>query len=66
MRRAQRDVRTLVDTLGDVLVAIAADCNGDAAHDIARFLKLQKVFDKDLPRNAIFVAALEAAYAEIE
>jgi len=66
VRRAQRDARTLVDPLADVLFAIAADCNGDPAHDVARFLTLAQVFDKDLPRDKVFVAALEAAYAQID
>jgi fructuronate reductase len=63
VRRAQRDGRTLIDPLAAPLFDAAAGCNGDAEHDVARFLALAAVFGDDLPVNARFVAALREAYA---
>jgi fructuronate reductase len=65
VRRAQRDARTLIDPLATPLFDAAAGCNGDAAHDVARFLTLAAVFGNDLPVNARFVAALREAYAAL-
>jgi fructuronate reductase len=65
VRRAQRDGRPLVDPLAEPLYAVARECNGDSAHDVACFLALESVFANDLPREATFVAALRAAYAAI-
>jgi len=65
VRRAQREGRKLVDPLAEPLFAIARECNGEAAHDVSRFLALEAVFAEDLPRNAVFSAALRAAYAKI-
>jgi len=62
VRNAQRDGRTLVDPLAGPLFDAASGCNGDAAHDVARFLALAQVFGDDLPRDARFVATLRAAY----
>jgi fructuronate reductase len=63
-RRAAEGVK-IVDPLADRLVETAAACTGDAKADIARFLKLEPVFNRDLASNATFVAALEKAYAEL-
>jgi len=65
VRRAQRDAREIVDPLRAALFAVASDCNGDAAHDVARFLALAPVFGDDLPRNATFMTALAAAYTQV-
>ena len=65
VRRAQREERKLVDPLAEPLFAIARECDGEAAHDVPRFLALGAVFADDLPRNAVFSAALRAAYAKI-
>lgn len=65
VRRAQRERRVLIDPLADALYAIACDCDGTAAHDVPRFLALAPVFADDLPRSAVFVAALTRAYAEV-
>jgi len=62
VRRAQRDGVKLVDPLADELEAVSAGCNGEAAHDVPRFLALRQVFADDLPRDAVFAAALRAAY----
>ena len=62
VRNAQRDGSTLVDPLAGPLFDAASGCNGDAAHDVARFLALAQVFGADLPRDARFVATLCAAY----
>ena len=63
--RAQRDAREIVDPLRVALFAIAASCNGDAEHDVARFAALTQVFGEDLPRDARFTAALADAYAQV-
>lgn len=65
VRRAQRDGRKLVDPLAATLLAMAAECDGSAAHDIQRFLALDQVFGDDLPRTRQFAAALELAYAAL-
>ncbi|CAN7177994.1 mannitol dehydrogenase family protein [Caulobacter sp. LjRoot300] len=61
-RRAAEGVK-IVDPLADRLVETAAACTGDAKADVARFLKLEPVFNRDLAGNATFVAALEKVYA---
>jgi fructuronate reductase len=65
VRRAHRDGRTLVDPLAETLYAAARQCNGDSAHDVARFLTLESVFANDLPQDARFVVALRDAYTAI-
>lgn len=63
-RRAAEDVQ-IVDPLADRLVETASACTGDAASDVAQFLKLEPVFSRELAGNAVFVAALEKAYVEL-
>jgi len=63
-RRAAEGVK-IVDPLADRLVEAAVACTGDAAADVAQFLKLEPVFSRELAGNAVFVAALEKAYAEL-
>jgi fructuronate reductase len=63
-RRAAEGVK-IVDPLADRLVETAAACTGDAKADVAAFLKLEPVFNRDLAGNATFVAALEKAYSEL-
>jgi fructuronate reductase len=57
-RRAAEGVK-IVDPLADRLVETAAACTGDARADVAQFLKLEPVFNRELAGNAVFVAALE-------
>jgi fructuronate reductase len=63
-RRAAEGVK-IVDPLADRLVAIADGCTGDAQADVARFLTLEGVFSRELAGDAVFVAALETAYADL-
>jgi len=63
-RRAAEGVK-IVDPLADKLVETAAACTGDAAADVAQFLKLEPVFSRELAGNAVLVAALEKAYGEL-
>ncbi len=63
-RRAAEGVK-IVDPLADRLVETAAACTGDAAADVAQFLKLEPVFSRELAGNVVFVAALEKAYGEM-
>ncbi|KRA70588.1 mannitol dehydrogenase [Caulobacter sp. Root656] len=63
-RRAAEGVK-IVDPLADRLVETAAVCTGDARADVAQFLELEPVFNRDLAGNATFVAALEKAYGEL-
>jgi fructuronate reductase len=65
VRRAQRDGRTLIDPLAEMLFAVARQCNGDSAHDVACFLALDAVFANDLPRDPTFVSALRRAYTAL-
>jgi fructuronate reductase len=65
VRRRAADGVAIVDPLSDRLVETAAACTGAAAGDVARFLKLEPVFSRDLAGNAVFVAALEKAYGEL-
>ncbi len=63
-RRAAEGVK-IVDPLADRLVETAAACTGDVKNDVAQFLKLEPVFSRELAGNAVFVAALEKAYATL-
>jgi fructuronate reductase len=63
-RRAAEGVK-IVDPLADRLVETAAACTGDAAGDVAAFLKLEPVFSRTLAGNAAFAAALEKAYGAL-
>jgi fructuronate reductase len=63
-RRAAEGVK-IVDPLAERLVETAAACTGDAAGDVAQFLKLEPVFSREQAGNAVFVAALEKAYADL-
>jgi fructuronate reductase len=65
VRRRAGDGVKIVDPLADRLVETAAACTGGAAGDVAEFLKLEPVFSRELAGNAVFVAALEKAYAEL-
>ncbi|WP_162252157.1 mannitol dehydrogenase family protein [Caulobacter sp. Root487D2Y] len=65
VRRRAAEGEKIVDPLADRLVETAAACTGDAEADVARFLKLEPVFSRDLAGNAVFVAALEKAYAAL-
>ena len=65
VRRAQRDEREIVDPLRATLFAAAADCTGDAQHDVSRCAALVQVFGDDLPRDATFMTALSGAYGQV-
>jgi fructuronate reductase len=65
VRRRAADGEKIVDPLADRLVETASACTGDAKADVAAFLKLEPVFIRDLAGNAVFVAALEKAYAAL-
>lgn len=63
-RQARHDV-ALVDPLNDVLANIGRTCTGDAAHDVAAFLRLDAVFVGTLAQDERFVQALRTAYAAL-
>jgi fructuronate reductase len=65
IRYAVANQRQIVDPLAEQLAALASKCNGDAAHDVATFLSLEKVFNADLARAPAFRAGLESAYARL-
>lgn len=65
VRRRAAEGEKIVDPLADRLVETAAACSGDAKADVARFLKLEPVFSRNLAGNATFVAALEKAYGAL-
>ena len=63
-RRVAEGVK-IVDPLAERLGETAANCTGEAKSDVAQFLKLEPVFSRELAGNAVFVAALEKAYAAL-
>lgn len=65
IRRQVKHQRQIVDPLAEQLAALATECNGDPAHDVATFLSLEKVFNAELAATPAFRAALEAAYARL-
>ena len=65
IRRATVAQRQIVDPLAEQLSALASKCNGDAAHDVATFLSLEKVVNAELARSPAFKAGLESAYAKL-
>ncbi len=65
LRRAARDQRPVVDPLAEPLLAIAAACDNDAAHDIDLLLNFDQVFPASLATDARFRTALIQAYASL-
>ena len=63
-RRVAEGVK-IVDPLAERLGETAANFTGEAKSDVAQFLKLEPVFSRELAGNAVFVAALEKAYAAL-
>lgn len=65
IRRQHVAAAKLVDPLADVLYAVAARCNGDAAHDVSLFLKVSQVFPNNLAHDSAVRSATERAYARL-
>jgi len=65
VRRRTLEGVTIVDPLAERLAETAKGFTGEAATDVARFLALETVFSRELAGNALFVSALEKAYAEL-
>lgn len=55
----------ITDPLHDRLTEIGVGVTGDARTDVAAFLTLDSVFPAALTSNAVFVEAVEKAYAEL-
>ncbi|WP_111977368.1 mannitol dehydrogenase family protein [Algibacillus agarilyticus] len=55
----------LVDPLQSDLLKLAAECNNDAAHDIALFVGFTKVFSTNLLENKQFKVAIEQGYTKL-
>ncbi len=55
----------ITDPLHDKLSEIGVGVTGDARTDVAAFLALDSVFPAALAKNAVFVDAVEKAYAEL-
>jgi fructuronate reductase len=62
VRRQAAAGAAIADPLAPALEAAARRCTGEPANDVAAFLDLAAVFDRDLPAAPAFRAALEAAY----
>lgn len=65
IRRQVRHDRQIVDPLAPQLTELAKRCTGDASHDVATFLRLDKVFGGGFATSPMFRMALESAYAEL-
>lgn len=65
IRRRLAEGEKLVDPLADMLLAVAAQCNGKASHDVALFLAIDAVFPSELSQNDTFKAAVTAAYQQL-
>jgi fructuronate reductase len=65
IRRQTQHERPIVDPLAAPLSELAKRCNGNASHDVATFLTLEKVFNAELAASRSFQAALESAYAQL-
>ena len=65
IRRKALQGERAVDPQAELLFAIGAACNGEAAHDVRAFLALDRVFPATLTTNAEFVTALINAYAQL-
>jgi len=55
----------LNDPMADTLVRTAAQCTGDAAADVPRFLALTQIFPRALANEPRFAAALVRAYDDL-
>ena len=65
IRRQVRHERQIVDPLAPQLTELAKRCNGDASHDVATFLTLEKVFSANLATSPLFRLALQESYAQL-
>lgn len=65
MRFAAREAKAgkaLADPLCDTLMKIGRGCEGNAQHDVPRFLALTEIFPRRLVDNRDFVTAVRTAY----
>ncbi|WP_423187322.1 mannitol dehydrogenase family protein [Alishewanella sp. d11] len=65
IRQRAREGEKLVDPLAEQLLAVAAKCQGEAAHDVALFLAIEAVFPAALSQDAAFVTAVISSYQAI-
>jgi fructuronate reductase len=61
VQRAKNGIK-ITDPLAEQLAAIGQGCNGEADHDVPRFLALESMFARDLANDAAFRVAIERAY----
>ena len=59
------DNEKLVDPLAEPLLAVAAQCTGQADTDVALFLAVDAVFPPELSLNPDFFQAVHAAYQQL-
>ena len=59
------DNEKLVDPLAEPLLAVAAQCTGQADTDVALFLAVDAVFPPELSLNPYFFQAVHAAYQQL-
>ncbi|HBN88123.1 MAG: fructuronate reductase [Rheinheimera aquimaris] len=60
-----KDNEKLVDPLAEPLLAVAAQCTGQADTDVALFLAVDAVFPAELSLNNTFFQAVRAAYQQL-
>ncbi|GAA0558310.1 mannitol dehydrogenase family protein [Rheinheimera aquimaris] len=60
-----KDNEKLVDPLAEPLLAVAAQCTGQADTDVALFLAVDAVFTAELSLNNTFFQAVRAAYQQL-
>ncbi|HEY9043524.1 MAG TPA: mannitol dehydrogenase family protein [Rheinheimera sp.] len=60
-----KDNEKLVDPLAEPLLAVAAQCTGQADTDVALFLAVDAVFPAELSLNKAFFPAVRAAYQQL-
>lgn len=60
-----KDNEKLVDPLAEPLLAVAAQCTGQADTDVALFLAVDAVFPAELSLNKTFFPAVRAAYQQL-
>ena len=60
-----KDNEKLVDPLAEPLLAVAAQCTGQADTDVALFLAVDAVFPAELSMNKTFFPAVRAAYQQL-
>ncbi|MDP4536804.1 mannitol dehydrogenase family protein [Alkalimonas collagenimarina] len=65
IRQRQQSQTKLTDPLAEQLLAVAAQCSGNAEADVALFLAIDAVFPRELTEQNAFKQAVVAAYQQL-